>query len=251
MTSDVGRARDFYTEVFGWTAEEPAEEFGGYLNFRKGEVRVAGCMAAQPGEGVPDVWSTYLATDDIAKTLEAVAAHGGQVLVPAMAVGDLGSMAFVTDPGGAAIGAWQPGSHQGFGVHTEAGAPSWFEVLTRDYAGAVDFYRAVFRWDTHTVSDTDDFRYTALVDPAGDGGSWLAGIMDASGFLPEGVPAHWAVYLGTDDTDAALTAIAAAGGSVLEPAADTPYGRVATAADPMGARFKLVAPNEAMPAKNA
>jgi predicted enzyme related to lactoylglutathione lyase len=30
-------------------------------------------------------------------------------------------------------------------------------------------------------------------------------------------------------------------------AEDTPYGRLAAAADPTGARFKLVAANEAMP----
>jgi hypothetical protein len=33
------------------------------------------------------------------------------------------------------------------------------------------------------------------------------------------------------------------------PAEDTPYGRLAEAADPTGAHFKLVAPNEAMPAR--
>ncbi|MCA1691816.1 MAG: VOC family protein, partial [Actinobacteria bacterium] len=39
------------------------------------------------------------------------------------------------------------------------------------------------------------------------------------------------------------------GGSMLVPAEDTPYGRLATAVDPTGAQFKLVAPNAAMPAK--
>ncbi len=41
------------------------------------------------------------------------------------------------------------------------------------------------------------------------------------------------------------------GGSVLMPAEDTPYGRLAAAADPTGARFKLVAPNAAMPARSS
>jgi predicted enzyme related to lactoylglutathione lyase len=53
-TSDTGRSREFYTRLFGWTAEEPAEEFGGYFSFRKDGVRVAGCMARQPGAG--DAW---------------------------------------------------------------------------------------------------------------------------------------------------------------------------------------------------
>ena len=244
-TSDPGRSRAFYGELFGWTADESAAEFGGYFNFRKDDVLVAGCMPSMPGPGPSDVWSVYLATDDAGKTLEAAAAAGGQVLVPAMVVGDLGTMAVVTDPGGAGIGMWQPGLHQGFGVFGEAGTPSWFELLTRDYQAAVGFYREVFGWDTHVVSDTPEFRFTTMRD----GEEWLAGIMDASGFLPGGAPASWWVYFGVPDADAALATITSLGGSILVAAQDTPYGRLATAADPAGAQFKVVAPNDAMPAR--
>jgi predicted enzyme related to lactoylglutathione lyase len=140
---------------------------------------------------------------------------------------------------------WQPGLYQGFEVLAEAGAPSWFELHTRDYDAAVRFYRDVFRWDTQTMGDTAEFRYTTLKH----GEEQLAGIMDATAFLPEGVPNHWTVYFGVDDADAALAKIVELGGSILVPAEDTPYGRLATAADPTGARFRLVAPNEAMPAQ--
>jgi predicted enzyme related to lactoylglutathione lyase len=44
-----------------------------------------------------------------------------------------------------------------------------------------------------------------------------------------------------DDADTALTTIVDLGGSVIEPPEDTPYGRLAHAADPTGAQFKLVA----------
>jgi predicted enzyme related to lactoylglutathione lyase len=93
------------------------------------------------------------------------------------------------------------------------------------------------------VSDTPEFRYTIMQH----GEEQLAGIMDASGFLPEGAPAHRAVYFGTEDADASLATITSLGGSVVRPAEDTPYGRLAEAADPTGVHFKLVAPNDAMP----
>jgi hypothetical protein len=247
MTSDADRSRTFYGQLFGWTAEEPAEEFGGYFNFRKNDFRVAGCMARQSGmpEG-PDVWSVYLATDDARKTVEAAASDEAQVVVPASDVGDLGTMAVVIDPTGATIGLWQPGTHQGFGIVGEAGAPSWFELHTRDYDRAVAFYRQVFRWETNVVSDTPEFRYTTLKH----GDEELAGIIDAGAFLPEGVPSHWKIYFGTDDADASLARIVELRGSILEEAGDTPYGRLAEAADQTGAAFKLVAPNEAMPARD-
>jgi uncharacterized protein len=245
MTSDVERSRSFYTELFGWTAEDPNPEFGGYFNFSKDGVLIAGCMSSQPGEGAPDAWSIYLATDDAQKTVDAATANGGQVHVPPMAVADLGTMAVIGDVGGASIGIWQPGTHKGFGLFGETSTPSWFELHTRDYDNTISFYRNVFRWHTATVSDTPEFRYTTL--DGGDG--WLAGIADASAFLPEGVPAHWSVYFGTADTDATLAKAVKLGGSVLAPAEDTPYGRLATAVDPAGAQFKLVAPNEDMPAR--
>ncbi len=131
---------------------------------------------------------------------------------------------------------WQPGEHRGFGLLAESGAPSWFELYTRHYDRAVAFYRDVFRWEANTMSDTPEFRLTTL----GEGDAAQAGIIDASGFLPDDVPAHWAVYFGVDDTDAALERVAGLGGAVVTPAEDTPYGRLAAATDPSGATFKLV-----------
>ena len=71
----------------------------------------------------------------------------------------------------------------------------------------------------------------------------MPGVMDAADFLPDGVPASWSVYFGVADTDVALSEIVALGGEVLMGAEETPYGRLATAADPTGAVFKLVAPS--------
>ncbi len=247
MTSDRERSVAFYSELFGWTIGEPSEEYGGYSNFTRNGVDVAGCMPNQPDWNTPDAWSVYLATDDAEKAAEAAVANGGQVYSPPMAVNDLGTMAMIGDSGGAAVGTWAPGAFQGFGVVAEAGAPAWFELFTRDFDGAVAFYRDVFHWDTYVVSDTPEFRYCTL----GEGDNQSAGIMDASSFLPEGVPAHWSVYFGVADADAALAKIVELGGSIVVPAEDTPYGRLATAADPTGARFKLVAPNEAMPARES
>jgi predicted enzyme related to lactoylglutathione lyase len=235
MTADPAASRAFYTELFGWTAEEPNEEFGGYFNFSKDGVLIAGCMQNDPSTGTPDVWSIYLAVADAQATVDAAVANGGAVSVPPMPVGTLGTMAYVTDAGGAHIGMWQPGDHKGFGLHAEPGSPSWFELHTRDYDASIAFYQKVFGWTTATVGDTPEFRYTTL----GEGEEQLAGIEDASGLLPNGVPAHWSVYFQVDDVDKALAQIADLGGSTVQPAEDTPYGRLAVAADSTGAVFKL------------
>ena len=106
MTSDPEKVLPFYGELFGWTSTEPDPDYGGYINFLKDGVVVAGCMQNQPEFGTPDVWSVYLASADAKATGDAAEAHGGAVVVPAMDVMELGRMAVVTDPGGASIGVW-------------------------------------------------------------------------------------------------------------------------------------------------
>jgi predicted enzyme related to lactoylglutathione lyase len=179
----------------------------------------------------------YLAVDDAKVTEDAAATNGGQVIVPAMDVGELGRMALVADAGQAAVGIWEPGVHKGFGILAEPGTPAWFELHTRDYDASVAFYKKVFGWDTHVAGDTPDFRYTTL----GEGDGQLAGIMDATAFLPAGQPASWSIYFRVDNTDAALKKTQKLGGAIVAPAEDTPYGRLAQAADPTGALFKLMA----------
>jgi uncharacterized protein len=240
-TSDVDGSRRFYSQLFGWEAQEPSAEFGGYFMFTRNGIPVAGGMGDMGEMRADDTWKIYLATADIAKTVDLAAAEGAQVVAPPMAVADLGSQAVLIDSGGAPVGAWQPGTFPGFTVLNENGAPSWFELHTPDYAGAVAFYRSVFGWDTEVVGDSDQFRYTAMRDPRGDGE--LAGIMDAAGFLAEGAPAQWSVYWEVDSTDDTVARVKALGGSVVMDATDTPYGRLAAAADPAGAQFKLRTPN--------
>ena len=236
-TSDTDRASEFYGRLLGWHAEPPQEGFGGYFTFTKDGKHVAGCMLNDGQGGVPDTWTVYLMTDDIEATAKAAAKHGGRVDLEPMAVADNGHMAVIGDAGGASVGVWQPGTMKGFEVRNEIGTPNWFELHTRDYDASVAFYRDVFEWDAHTASDSDELRYTTL----GEGEDMLAGIMDSSAFLPEGVPAHWTVYFGVEDVDASLEQVVALGGTIVRPGEDTPWGRMAQAADPTGTQFKLIA----------
>jgi uncharacterized protein len=237
-SSDTDKAKEFYGGLFGWTPEAPQEGFGGYFTFTKDGKHVGGCMANDGEAGYPDAWGVHLMTGDVEATANAVPEHGGTVEMAPMTVGENGRSAIVRDPGGAMIGAWQPGTQKGFEVTGEPGTPAWFELHTRSYDESVEFYRGVFQWDAHTVSDTPEFRYTTL----GEGESQLAGIMDDAVF-PGDDPAHWAVYFAVTDADAALERVVELGGTIVQPAEDTPYGRLAQAADPTGTRFRIVADN--------
>jgi uncharacterized protein len=238
--ADVDGARRFYGELFGWEADAPNPEFGGYFMFNRSGVPVAGGMGDMPGMPADNRWKIYLTTDDVDKTLEQATAAGAEVVSGAMPVADLGVQAVLTDPTGAAFGIWQPRTFGGFSVLGEPGAPGWFELHTREHDAAVAFYRSVFGLRTRPVADSDDFRYTTLQHPGN--GDDLAGIMDARGSLGRDEPAGWTVYWTVADTDAAAAKVTALGGAVLMAPQDTPYGRMATATDPAGAKFMLHGP---------
>ena len=234
-TSDVEGSRRFYSDLLGWQAQEPSPEFG-----------VTSCSPATAFPS-PVPWARWATRPPTTpgrsisppmtsrRPSKRLRSAGAQIL--SMEVADLGIQAVLVDPSGADLGAWQPGTFPGFTVLNENGAPSWFELLARDYEGAVEFYRSVFHWETNTVGDSDQFRYSVIRDPSGEGE--LAGIMDAKAFLPEGVASHWSVYWEVDDVDASISKVKALGGSVVTEARDTPYGRLASAADPAGAQFNL------------
>ena len=73
-----------------------------------------------------------------------------------------------------------------------------------------------------------------------DGGEMgVAGLMDNRLDIAEGDPAFWAIYFETADVDATIALATSMGATVVNPAEDTPYGRLAVLTDPAGARFSL------------
>lgn len=240
FTSDPDRAVAFYGELFGWTVDRN-EEFGGYLTFHSDGKAVAGAMGKSGPEDGPDEWTVYLASPDARATAEAAVGYGGAVSVPAMDVGDLGTMAVLSDPAGAGIGIWQANTFAG--IETEPmgehemwrnGAPGWFELHTPEYDRTLAFYREVFGW-SDVFELPGEFRYSTIHSDH----PMRGGVMDASAVPAEAVLPGWGVYFGAADVDATVAKAVELGATLLHPAGDSPYGRMAVLRDPTGARFSV------------
>jgi uncharacterized protein len=236
MSSDAQRASSFYTELFGWTADVSVDpQYGGYTVMTTADAPVAGVGQAPEGAAFANLWTTYLQTDDVDKTTASAVEAGAQIMMPATKVGDQGAMAVLADPAGAAIGLWQPDQHRGFGRISEPGTPVWHELMSRNYDSALAFYAQVFGWTLTPLEDSGDFRYST----ASLGGDPFAGVMDAAALLPEDVSSFWQFYIGVTDVDASIARVQELGGALLREPQDTPYGRMAAVADPLGAAFNL------------
>jgi predicted enzyme related to lactoylglutathione lyase len=244
-SSNPDASISFYGDLFGWKASREGPEMGNYVNFSLNGEPVAG-MTPNPG-GEKDSWTTYLKTVDAAQTANAIAQHGGEVLFNEQVM-QFGSMVIFTDPTGATAAAWQAGTHDGFNIVSEAGAPAWHELHTRDYEAALAFYSLVFGIVPTRMPGAPEFEMATFGSSDGPTSSTpdatenfpTGGILAASSTLAPGEAPFWAVYFAVTNTDESVEKLVTLGGRVLEPAVNTPFGRMAKAADVTGASLSLI-----------
>jgi hypothetical protein len=112
----------------------------------------------------------------------------------------------------------------------------WYELLTTDAAAASAFYGDVIGWETRDSGMPGvDYRLFAT------GGHDVAGHMTIPQGVPETMRPAWLGYIGVDDIDAVVGAIAADGGRVHMPAMDMPgVGRIAMVSDPQNVPFYVM-----------
>lgn len=240
MTSDLDGAKRFYGEVFGWDAEDMTDDAGNrvYVNFSNGGRRTAGMAQLPPHQqasGMPPVWSTYIATDDVDNVAARLPQLGGMVVMPPMEVMTAGRMLVAQDPTGAFVSFWQAGDHVGAQLANAPGSFCWNELMTRDTAAAERFYEDLVGW-TATASDGDSPYTEFKLD-----GESIAGMIPMPDVMPATVPANWLTYFAVEECEASVAKIEAAGGRVIAPVMDVPVGRFAVVADPAGAPFAVIA----------
>lgn len=106
MTSDTGRARDFYCGLFDWGAKKSDLAEIEYTEFTQGPDSLAGMMAITPDMGpVPPNWMLYFATDSVDRVAEAAQRLGGRLIVPPQDIPKVGRFTIAQDPQGAVFAA--------------------------------------------------------------------------------------------------------------------------------------------------
>ena len=231
---DIEKSKAFYGGLFGWDPLVGPPEAGGYVMFQKGGKNVAGAMQIMT-EGQPPAWMTYVDVEDADTTVDLVKKAGGTVFVEPMDVLDVGRMAVLADPTGAAIGLWQPRAHKGAELANEPGSFCWNELQTRDTDKAKAFYAEVFGWGAET-HETPGMTYTEWKR----GEHSVGGMMDMPADMPADVPAYWLVYFAVDDCDAAVAKATELGAAQLLAPTDIDPGRFAVLMDPTGATFAVI-----------
>ena len=104
VTTDVEGASRFYTSLFGWNTTPFGPE---YTLFNK-DGENAGGMLKAPQPGMPAQWVAYVTVEDVDAAAAKATELGGRVMAPPFDVPEVGRIAVVQDPQGAAIGLFKP-----------------------------------------------------------------------------------------------------------------------------------------------
>lgn len=236
-TTDQGAAKQFYGELFGWTAvDNPIGDDMVYSMMQidgKDVAAISPQMQAQRDAGAPPAWNAYVTVESADATAERAQKLGANVMGPAFDVFDAGRMAVIQDPQGAFFMVWEPKQHIGASLVNVPGAMAWNELASPDLDASAEFYHELFGWQTEPI---EGGAMPYLIIKGSDGHS-NGGIRPAM----ENEPTYWAVYFGADDIDARLATAGELGGTALMGATDIGMGRIAVVQDPQGAVFAMFA----------
>lgn len=237
-TTDAAAARKFYSNLFGWAANEvPMGADFYYTLFQLDGKDAAGgfpLMKEQLDRGVPPHWMLYLrvASSDDAFA-KAISLGAKQIMAP-FDVPNVGRMSIVHDPTGAVISTFEPGGHRGLQNFGETNAICWADLNTSDPEKAAKFYSDWLGWSYEMGKD--GYRHISN----GGGKEDMLGGIPADRPLPPGVPPHWLAYFKVADCKASAAKAAELGGNPIMPATEMPgVGTIAVIADPQGAVFAL------------
>jgi predicted enzyme related to lactoylglutathione lyase len=240
---DPDEAVSFYTELFGWEADDlmPPDSDGRYFACKLRGRDVAAVVSVAGGPPLPTgVWATHIWVDDAEQiAASAIEAGGSTVLGPFDS--PAGYRLFVlADPAGAVFSISEPREHKGAHLVNEPGAWAMSMLNTPDPEGAKRFYRAVFDWETGAFGDVTLWRVPGYVggEPMQPVPRDVVGVMaplNGNG----GVPPNWSVDFWVDDADRIAERATRLGGEVVVAPREVPGFRNAVLADPQGAMFSV------------
>ncbi|SRR6266496_1479948 len=108
-TSDPATASKFYSGLFGWKIAAGEHDTSGYLHIKNGEDFIGGVQpASMRNSNAPPHWLAYFHTSNCDATAAKAKQLGAKFFVEPMTMENVGRMAVLADPQGAAFAIFQP-----------------------------------------------------------------------------------------------------------------------------------------------
>ena len=239
-SADPAASETFYSALLGWSVRHERMGSGVYRMCSLDGRDVAGisdAAALHGGQGGgPRGWITYFAVDDIDAAAQQAVATGGELATAPRHLPAAGSGATVIDPFGAVFGLYQGALRAGVEALNESGALCWNELDTGEPERSVEYYQALFGFDTEVQQSPTSQPYIVLKL----GEVAVAGVLRLDNDWPNLVPSTWITYFSVDSLDVAIDRVVELGGTASVGPFDSPHGKLQLIRDPQGHTVCLV-----------
>jgi uncharacterized protein len=245
MTPDPEGSKTFYDAVTGWTIGKAAPEFNGYRMIGRSDGKFAGGVLPLTDEmqqhGARPTWLGYIHVNNVDASVAKIEQAGGNALMPAFDIPNVGRIAMVTDPQGAPFyvmkpvpPANDPNAQSDVFSPTEQQRVGWNELSTSDPVAARRFYGDQFGWTSENfmpMGEQGEYRFFE------HHGVTLGAVASAT----NGQHPHWRFYIRVPSISAAQQTAETKGGKIVMGPMEVPGGdHIVIGIDPQGAEFALV-----------
>jgi predicted enzyme related to lactoylglutathione lyase len=106
-TTDLGKAKTFYGNLFSWKLEDMEMGPTGTYTMIKVGSGTGGGMLKHPVPGAPSAWLAYVQVDDINAATAKAKSLGATIMKDVTEIPGAGWLSIIIDPTGAALGLWK------------------------------------------------------------------------------------------------------------------------------------------------
>jgi predicted enzyme related to lactoylglutathione lyase len=236
-STDQAAAKEFYSSLFGWEAQDSPVGEGAYYSMMLVGGKHVCAIAPQPQQqreaGMPAMWNSYITVESADEAAERAKELGANVHAPPFDVMQAGRMAVIQDPQGAFFMVWEPRENIGAQLVNAPGALVWNELSSSDLEASSAFYGGLFGWQVAPFEGSPE-PYLSIKNGEANNG----GMREPSA---PGTPPHWLVYFGMEEIEAGLAKVSELGGTILAGPIDIQIAKIGVVMDPQGAVFALYA----------
>ena len=102
LTKDTTEAKRFYGKLLGWTIKDMPDCPDNYSIIKTGDKEIGGLMEIpKEFEGMPPNWGCYVTVDNVDERAAVAVKLGGNILVEARDIPNVGRFAVISDTQGA------------------------------------------------------------------------------------------------------------------------------------------------------
>jgi predicted enzyme related to lactoylglutathione lyase len=229
-TSDVGKAREFFAALFGWSARVKEFAFeGAYTTFTCDGRDVAGLLSLKDlsGAGRKPGWFPVIRTNSVDNAAARAIELGASVLSPPTGLPGLDRHAMLAGPSQGRYALLELGESE---IIRGAGCVGWNELRVTNPSATALFFWQTFGWNAESLWDDRDGLVTTFLQ----GGKRVASMRKAA---PDEM-SRCMPCIEVMDVQATVRKATELGGALLDGRVDDPVlGNSARINDPLGSDF--------------